>query len=112
MHRAFAIVMLLCASTLAVAKDKDVTVTVTAVNMETGAYSTQYGGRSYNWHSMLADVDGVTYKIGNIYRVHEDWLHKGTYTGRWKNSKHTKLEVDQPDGGKVKHLEMKVLGEE
>jgi hypothetical protein len=105
----FLIAILLCSS---LAWAADTTVTVKAVTMETGAYATATVGGTYNWHSMLAEVDGVTYKIANIYLVHEEWLHKGTYTGRWRNSGHTKLEVDTTDGDKVRHLEFKVLGEE
>ena len=92
----------------------DTTVIVKAVNMETGAYSTNQGGHTFTWHSMEAEIDGTRYKIGNIYRPfhREEWLHKGTYTGRWKNSGHTKLEVDENDSGKIRHLEFKVLGEE
>jgi hypothetical protein len=107
MKRLLLLLILTC-----VAWAADTTVVVTAVNMETGVYSTNQGGRSYTWHSMVTEIDGTTYKIGNIHRVHELWLHKGTYTGRWKNSRHTKLEVDMPDGDKIKHVEFKVLGEE
>lgn len=114
MRYALAVLLLLTGSLWAA----DITVVVKSVDMETGAYSNESGGHTYTWHSMLAEVDGVTYKLGPdagplyIPFKREGWLHKGTYTGRWKNSAHTKLEIDTTDGGKVRHLKFKVLGEE
>lgn len=90
----------------------DTTVTVKAVNMETGATANENGGRTYTWHSMMVEVDGTTYKIAKRYRFHETWLHKGTYAGRWKDARRQTLEVDVPDGSKIKRVDFQVLGEE
>jgi hypothetical protein len=93
-----------------VAWASDTTVTVKAVNMETSA---DRGGSTYTWHSMTVEVDGSAYKIGRQHFVrHETWLHKGTYTGRWKGRNKDTLEVDMPDGDKIRRVEFKVLGEE
>jgi|ERR1700733_1390252 len=110
MKKVFAIAILLCASACAA---EDVAVTIKAVRMENGFYSTEEGGHSYTWHAMQAEIDGVTYTVAdNPHFRREHWLHKGTYTGRWKNSKHTKLEVDFKDGNDTDHYEFHVLGEE
>lgn len=86
----------------------DTTVTVKAVEMEVG----HAGEASYNYHSMIVDVDGTTYKISRPFVRHETWLHKGTYTGRWKDGKHRKLQIDMPEEGKFKHVDSDVLAEE
>jgi hypothetical protein len=96
----------------AVCQAADLTVTVKAVNMETGASADENGGRTYTWHSMMVEVDGTTYKIAKRYRFRETWLHKGTYAGRWKDAKRQTLEVDVPDGSKIKRVDFQVLGEE
>lgn len=99
--------LLLC-STLALA---DTTVVVKAVVMETGT-TQHFTQGSYTWHSMIVEVDGTTYKIARTFRRHETWLHKGTYTGRWTSEKRDKLQVDIPDGDKIRHVDFDVLGEE
>jgi hypothetical protein len=104
--RRFLILLLLASSCFAA----DTTITVKAVNMETSA---DRGGSTYTWHSMIVDIDGATYKIGRQYYVrHETWLHKGTYTARWKDRNKQAIEVDMPDGNKIRRVEFKVLGEE
>jgi hypothetical protein len=109
--RRFALILLLLVTSFSFCFARDTTVTVKAVNMEMGAYSNIGGAHTYTWHSMIVEVDGVTYTIGNIYHVHEQWLHKGTYSGRWKNRQHSKIEIDSPDGRKVRRIEFKILGE-
>ena len=90
----------------------DLPVIVKAVNMETAAASGPSGGATYNYHSMTVDVDGATYKITRRFVLHETWLHKGTYVGRWMDSKKRRLQIDMDDNGKVRRVTFDVLSEE
>lgn len=103
---------LLLASSLA--WTADTTVVVKAVNMETGARTNEGTGRTYTWHSMTVEVDGATYTIraGSGFHWREHWLHKGSYTGRWKDSRRETLQVDVPDGNKIKRLDFRILSEQ
>lgn len=150
------VVPLLILSAAAVGKDKTpadfpLAVHIREVRMETatngvsgGAVSTDpttgavsggnvSGGDSYNWHLMIADIDGHTYGLrvlGKISHKREaliigtlgwgaigtkpstTWLHIGDYKGRWLKGGNA-LEVEYTDAdGKPRTEELSVVSEQ